>query len=104
MEKFNFGGLPREIAAVLRDALNWRNARDSAKDALADGFLIDLDESSITFKQWCSDQGSLLQRADDGLMQLRPPPIPKPQTPDTGRDARRARIAKGKLSMVPRED
>lgn len=96
MGRFQFDALPPEMAAVLRDALNWRNARDAAQDAIADAHLRELDASTITFKRWCMEQGEL-------LTQEQPEDTPPVVTPgrDPDRKARQARIAKSHLSMVP---
>ena len=101
MDKFNFGSLPQEVAAVLRDALNWRNARDDSHDAIAESHLLELDESTIAFKQWCTEQGEILSRDIDDMP--RRPNTLIPQARDADREARLKRIAQSKLHSVPED-
>ncbi len=56
---FDFDSLPAVLAAVLRDVLKWRIARDASMDATAEARLEDLDLSSIEFKEWSAHQAAL---------------------------------------------
>jgi hypothetical protein len=107
MAEFDFGSLPQEVATVLCDALNWRIARDASHDAIAEGHLRDLEQSTIDFKEWCRVRTNHNMSAEEyemlkGIILDRHAPIPKAR--DLRRQARQKRIAESHLQMVKGED
>lgn len=100
MDKFDFEALPKPITRVLRDTLNWRNARDAAQDTIADRHLGDLEESTIAFKRWCMKQGEMWIEEKHRSLQaidIRP-------KHESNRMARIQRIARGNLRLLTEDD
>lgn len=94
MEKFDFDKLPPEIAAVLRDVLNWRIARDMSQDAIAEQHIALLEESSTELRDWASNQGEM-RYSERNVFEKKE---------DTKREARQKRIAASPLRRVKPED
>ncbi len=104
MEKFDFDKLPPEIAAVLRDVLNWRIARDLSKDAIAEGHIYRLDDSSIALRDWVSNQGEVRHTEFADLLDAPQSKELVIEKRDTERRARQKRITASPLRRVNPED